>query len=94
MRKIRSHKLRRLAKQLGQGMTEYIIIVAVIAIGSIAVYSLFGDTLRQQTAAAAATLAGGDGTARTTAAVTAATKAGEDAQTQRDLDDFAANRGH
>ncbi|MFT5047476.1 MAG: Flp pilus assembly pilin Flp, partial [Porticoccaceae bacterium] len=31
------------AKQLGQGMTEYIIIVALIAIAAIAVYGFFGD---------------------------------------------------
>jgi Flp pilus assembly pilin Flp len=46
-------------------MTEYIIIVAVIAVGSIAVYSYFGDTLRNQTAAAATALAGEDGTGLT-----------------------------
>lgn len=41
------------ARQTGQGMTEYIIILAVIAISSIFVYTQFGDTLRHQTAAAA-----------------------------------------
>ena len=35
-------------KQLGQGMTEYIIIVALIAIAAIAIYGLFGDTIRGQ----------------------------------------------
>jgi len=35
-------------KQLGQGMTEYIIIVALIAIAAIAVYSIFGETVRTQ----------------------------------------------
>ena len=30
----------------GQGMTEYIIIVALIAIGSIGIISLFGDNIR------------------------------------------------
>ena len=37
-------------RQLGQGMTEYIIIVALIAIAAIGVYSFFGQTTRQQTA--------------------------------------------
>lgn len=32
-------------KQLGQGMTEYIIIVALIAVAAIGVYSAFGHTL-------------------------------------------------
>ena len=33
-------------KQPGQGMSEYIIIVALIAIAAIAIYGLFGDTIR------------------------------------------------
>jgi Flp pilus assembly pilin Flp len=48
-------------RQLGQGMTEYIIIVAVVALGSIAVYTAFGDVLRGQVAEAASTLAGEKG---------------------------------
>jgi Flp pilus assembly pilin Flp len=47
-----------LKKQLGQGMTEYIIIVALIAIGAIGVYAAFGDIVRGQTSVAASTLAG------------------------------------
>lgn len=34
--------------QLGQDVTEYIIIVALLAIAAIAVYGLFGDTPRGQ----------------------------------------------
>ena len=48
-------------KQRGQGMTEYIIIVAMIAIAAIAVYQYFGQTVRNQTAAMAQELAGEDG---------------------------------
>jgi type IV pilus assembly protein PilA len=50
--------------QAGQGMTEYIIIVALIAVGAIAVYTAFGDIVRGQTSVAAAALSGdsdGDG---------------------------------
>ncbi len=47
-----------LHKQRGQGMTEYIIIVALVAVAAIAVYEAFGDVVRGQTAVAAATLAG------------------------------------
>jgi Flp pilus assembly pilin Flp len=36
-------------RQGGQGMTEYIIIVALIAVAAIAVYQLFGATVRNQT---------------------------------------------
>lgn len=46
-------------KSFGQGMTEYIIIVALIAIAAIAVYALFGDTLRTQAGNIATTLSGG-----------------------------------
>lgn len=44
----------------GQGMTEYIIIVALIAIAAIGVYTAFGKTVRGQMAVTAQTLAGKD----------------------------------
>ncbi|PHS25409.1 MAG: hypothetical protein COA83_05660 [Methylophaga sp.] len=49
-------------KQLGQGMTEYIIIVALIAITAITVYNIFGDTVRGQVGDMAAELGGGTAT--------------------------------
>jgi len=49
-------------KQLGQGMTEYIIIVALIAIAAIAVYSIFGDVVREQVGGMAQELSGTDST--------------------------------
>lgn len=42
----------------GQGMTEYIIVVALIAVAAIGVYSSFGDVVRGQTAVAAVALSG------------------------------------
>jgi Flp pilus assembly pilin Flp len=42
----------------GQGMTEYIIIVALVAIAAIGVYTAFGKTLRAQMAVTAQSLAG------------------------------------
>jgi pilus assembly protein Flp/PilA len=47
-------------KQFGQGMVEYIIIVALIAIAAIGVYSMFGKTVRNQSAGLAKELAGKD----------------------------------
>jgi Flp pilus assembly pilin Flp len=41
-----------------QGMTEYIIIVALIAVASIGVYSYFGKPVRNQSAAMAAPVGG------------------------------------
>jgi len=48
------------SRQLGQGMTEYIIIVALIAVAAIGVYQAFGDIIRGQTSVAASTLSGND----------------------------------
>ncbi len=45
-------------KARGQGMTEYIIIVALIAIAAIGVITLFGDNIRKLFGASAAALAG------------------------------------
>lgn len=47
-------------RHTGQGMTEYIIIVALIAIAAIGVYTAFGKTVRGQMAVTAQTLAGKD----------------------------------
>ena len=45
-------------RQRGQGMTEYIIIVALIAVAAIAVYQFFGQTIRSQTACIALEVSG------------------------------------
>jgi len=45
-------------KQLGQGMMEYVIIVALIAVAAIGVYSTFGQTVRNQTAGLAKEISG------------------------------------
>lgn len=47
-------------KQFGQGMMEYIIIVALIAVAAIGVYGLFGKTVRNQTSGLAMEMAGKD----------------------------------
>lgn len=44
--------------QRGQGMTEYIIIVALIAVAAIGVYAALGKTIRNQTAGLALEMAG------------------------------------
>jgi len=74
------------SKQAGQGMTEYIIIVALIAVAAIAVYGFFGDAIRAQMGTmtgaisgnAAATTAGKTGTNNAAVgATTAAVKKGD-----------------
>lgn len=54
--------MKRFMKQLGQGMTEYIIIVALIAIAAIGIYSLFGDTITDQMGNMTEELSGGSAT--------------------------------
>ena len=55
-------RIRRKAAQKGQGMTEYIIIVAVVAILSLAIVIKFGDTIRMWFTAAGEQMAGEDTT--------------------------------
>ncbi|MCY4747080.1 hypothetical protein NYO99_19055 [Pelomonas sp. UHG3] len=78
-------------QQRGQGMTEYIIIVALIAIAAIAVYQMFGNTVRSQTAAIAQELAGNDGTDSKDNAQTAAAAAATEANVKRNLDTYTGN---
>jgi Flp pilus assembly pilin Flp len=52
--------MKRFKGQRGQGMTEYIIIVALIAIAAIAVIVLFGDNIRTQFGKAARAVGGHD----------------------------------
>ena len=54
---------KRLGSKKGQGMVEYIIIVAVIALAAIAIIGVFGDTLRGKFGGAVTEM-GGDESAR------------------------------
>jgi Flp pilus assembly pilin Flp len=80
---------------LGQGMTEYIIIVALIAIAAIGVFSAFGNVVKGQVGAMAAELGGKDGAKSSTAAGTAGTDAATRGQTKHSLENFqdAASKG-
>lgn len=65
-------------RQAGQGMTEYLIIVALIAVAAIGVYSYFGKTVRNQVAGMANEVAGksaADSQAAAQAAAASATTA-------------------
>lgn len=63
-------------RQLGQGMMEYVIIVALIAVAAIGVYSSFGQTLRNQTAGLAKEVSGKDSKTQIAASRTAGDTAG------------------
>ena len=62
-------------QQLGQGMTEYIIIVALIAIAVIAIYGIFGETVREQMGVMTQELSGTEATIDTGAEAGAAAQA-------------------
>lgn len=77
-------------KQFGQGMTEYIIIVALIAVAAIAVFGAFGKTIRGQMASITGAVAGNTGVATqgNTAAQTGANSAGQEANKNKTLNSY------
>ena len=62
-------------KQRGQGMSEYIIVVALVAVGAIGVFTAFGGTIRSQVAGMAKELSGGSAATDIGVAVTQGTAA-------------------
>ncbi|MFT4102884.1 MAG: pilus assembly protein [Burkholderiaceae bacterium] len=71
-------------------MTEYIIIVALIAVAAIGVYTLFGQTLRNQTAGLAMELSGQNASASISNARTTATNAQTAANQRKGLENYNA----
>lgn len=78
----------RIRRIRGQGMTEYIIIVALIAVAAIGVYRLFGDTVRQQMAGLANELSGESGKGARDAAKASADDAETAAMAEKDLSNY------
>ena len=72
----------------GQGMTEYIIIVAVVSVAAIGVYSLLGQTIRNQAAGVAQEIAGNDGGSAIGAASQTANSARIQANTAKNLRNY------
>jgi Flp pilus assembly pilin Flp len=72
-------------QQRGQGMTEYIVIVALIAVAAIAVYQFFGQTIRSQTSGIAQEVAGLSATAAIANAKTSADAAVTEGTTKKGL---------
>jgi len=73
---------------LGQGMTEYVVIVALVSIAAIGTYSLLGQTLRNQTAGLALEISGKAGRAAISAAGTNATQAQAKANKKKGLSNY------
>lgn len=86
--KIQSAPRGRSKHQSGQGMTEYLVIVSIVAVAAIGVYSLFGQTLRNQTAGLAMEVAGQDAAAAIGNAQANANTAQGNANTRKGLDNY------
>lgn len=89
--KINGNALSNRKKSFGQGMTEYIIIVGVIAVAAIGTFGYFGDVLEKQTAGMAQELSGQDGSTMQAAAGTTADAAALATQEHNDLSNYHAN---
>ena len=72
----------------GQGMTEYIVVVAVVAVAAIGVYSMLGQTIRNQTAGIAQEISGNDAGAALNAASSSASAARSQANVRKDLKNY------
>jgi Flp pilus assembly pilin Flp len=72
-------------RQRGQGMTEYIIIVALIAVAAIAVFQFFGQTIRSQTAGIAKEVSGQTASSEISNSQTAANSASEEGTKKKGL---------
>ena len=75
-------------RQRGQGMTEYIIIVALIAVAAIGVYALFGKTIRNQVAGLAGEVAGTGGGAAIGEAGKAAKDTADQAKKEKGMSNY------
>ncbi len=75
-------------RQTGQGMTEYIVIVALIAVAAIGTYSLLGQTVRNQTAGLALEIAGESAATASGQAATNAKAASTKAEDKKGLKDY------
>jgi Flp pilus assembly pilin Flp len=72
---IRDHLRHFSPRQRGQGMSEYIIITALVAVAGIGLFAAFGDTLQSQMASMSMEMSGQSGSADIQSAQTSATTA-------------------
>ena len=80
-------------RQLGQGMTEYIIIVALVAVAAIGVYSAFGEAIRGQMANLTGEISGKGGATGKATAEGAAAAAESAASDKKSLSNFGDKGG-
>lgn len=90
---MKTRKVTSALRQLGQGMTEYIIIVIVVAIAAIGVYMYFGQTVRQDVAGMAKEMAGQDSSdARKGASDAAGNAQDKEANTSKGLGSYEVQK--
>lgn len=77
-----------IANQAGQGMTEYIVIVALIAVAAIGTFRFFGQTARNQVAGMSRELAGEDAKSQLSDARQASSKAVTKARANTSLKNY------
>jgi len=86
-----SNSSRTRARQRGQGMTEYIIITALIAIAAIAAVTFFGGTVRAQIGAMGKELGGQDATSTINRAKNQGNSAATAGEKTKKLDSYGRN---
>lgn len=77
-----------LRNEKGQGMTEYLIITALIAVAAIAVFAFFGKTIRDQVAGLSAEVSGQSAQSQISNAQTAANTANTAANKTKNLSSY------
>ncbi|HBF09651.1 MAG TPA: pilus assembly protein [Gammaproteobacteria bacterium] len=80
--------IKNIKKSFGQGMTEYIIIVALVAVAAIGAFKMFGQTAQHQVAGLAMELAGDNGNTSKDHALTQAKQAQAQAGLNRSLSSY------
>ena len=84
------HRVEAHHREKGQGMSEYIIITALIAVAGIGIFSAFGDTISSQAAAMAREMAGQDGSSQVDQADSDSQRAADRASQEDTLQNFDA----
>jgi len=79
-------------RQRGQGMTEYIIITALIAIAAIAAFTFFGGTVRAQVGAMGKELGGTDATSTINRATNQGNSAATAGETTKKLSNYGSTK--
>ena len=88
MKLVRHLSLSGRRRSLGQGMTEYLIIVALIAVAAIGTFAFFGKTVRDQVGGLAQEVGGQQNTGVGNAATDAGKAAADSQKATKGLSDF------